>query len=372
MSDPTDPSRNPKRDFAVGLTVLVALVVLAILIVSFAGVKNLVKRGYDVTVHLPRAQGLAAGSTVYLAGIQIGTVSAVKADRLPDGTYGVRAVVRIEEQYDLPDTTRVELNEQILGGVARLIFFADKPGKGMLRKDGVAEISGYRNNLAIELANKIMGQGPDGAPLEGGGVGGMMQGVGELVRSLKKTTDLIGSNFEPVDAGKLARGEADPNIHTLITRMNGLVAHTDEVVADPALRANLKETLLSAKSAAANLDSSITSVRTTLTSLGEKIGTAVDSTSGDVKETLARTRDTLGTMQEKYGKLADQLNKTTAEVNTLLEAVNKGEGTAGKLIHDPALYENLNDAAQRLDKAFEEVRQLVDKVKKEGVDIRLK
>ncbi len=368
MSDPTDPSRNPQRDFAVGLTVLVALVIFAVLIVSFAGLKNWVKGGYNINITLPRAQGLPVGSQVSLAGIPIGSVVKVSADKAEDGSFVIHAVARIDAAYTLPDTARVELNEQILGGVARLIIFADKPAiKGALATDGSATLIGRRSNLAIEMADNIMGGGgPDS------GVGGLMADTRELILSLKKTTELIGSNFEPVDPQKLASGEVPPNIQTLIVRMNGLVAHTDEVVADPKMREDLRATLAAAKDAAVHANEVIASAGGTISELGKKIGSAVDSTSGEAKTTMVQMRETLGKLETKYGTLADELNKTTTEVNTLLAAINKGKGTAGKLVHDPALYENLNDAAQRLDKAFEDVRQLVEKFKKEGVDLKLK
>ncbi len=368
MSDPTDPSRNPQRDFAVGLTVLVALVVFAVLIVSFAGIKGLIKGGYDINITLPRAQGLPVGSQVSLAGIPIGSVVKVSADKAEDGSFVIHAVARIDQGYTLPDTARVELNEQILGGVARLIIFADKPAlKGALAKDGSATLTGRRSNLAIEMADNIMG----GAGADSG-VGGLVADTRGMILSLKKTTDLIGSHFEPVDPKKLASGEAPPNIQTLIVRMNSLVSHTDEVVADPRMREDLRATLAAAKEAATHANEAITSASGTISELGKKIGLAVDGTSGEAKTTMTHMRDTLGTLQTKYGTLADELNKTTAEVNSLLAAINSGKGTAGKLVHDPALYENLNDAAQRLDKAFEDVRQLVEKFKKEGVDLKLK
>ena len=364
MSDPTDPNRNPKRDFFVGLTVFVSLIVLAVLIVSFAGIKGWVTRGYQVRVLLPRAQGLTSGSTVSLAGVPIGTVTSVAVAANKDGSYGVSAMVDIDKSVTLPDTARVELNEQILGGVSRIIFFADKPGRS-LPTDGSAVVSGYRSNLAIEMADNINGT------LDGT-VGPFMQDTHDLVASLKKTTDLIGGNFEPVDPEKIAKGEAQPNIQTLIVRMNGLVAHTDDVVADPRMREDLRATLAATKEAAANANIAIKSANGTISELGRKIGTAVDSTSGDANKTMLQMRETLGVMQAKYGKLADELNKTAAGVNALLDAVNKGEGTAGKLVHDPELYENMNDAAKRLDKAFEEVRLLVEKFKREGVDLKIK
>ena len=77
MSDPTDPNRNPRRDFYVGLTVFCALSILAVLVLTFGGIKRYFQGGYEVTIRLPIAQGLSQGSTATLAGVPVGTVMTV-------------------------------------------------------------------------------------------------------------------------------------------------------------------------------------------------------------------------------------------------------------------------------------------------------
>jgi phospholipid/cholesterol/gamma-HCH transport system substrate-binding protein len=49
------------------------------------------------------------------------------------------------------------------------------------------------------------------------------------------------------------------------------------------------------------------------------------------------------------GKFADSLASTTGNIDTLTGRINRGEGTAGKLVTDPALYNRLNSLAERLD-----------------------
>jgi hypothetical protein len=42
----------------------------------------------------------------------------------------------------------------------------------------------------------------------------------------------------------------------------------------------------------------------------------------------------------------------------------------GKLLQDPKLYNNLNDAAVRLGQAIDEVKNLLEKVRKEGLPLK--
>jgi phospholipid/cholesterol/gamma-HCH transport system substrate-binding protein len=49
---------------------------------------------------------------------------------------------------------------------------------------------------------------------------------------------------------------------------------------------------------------------------------------------------------------ADQLAKTLAELRAVLATVNRGDGAVQKLLADPALYHNLNDAAVSLSRTL--------------------
>jgi hypothetical protein len=54
----------------------------------------------------------------------------------------------------------------------------------------------------------------------------------------------------------------------------------------------------------------------------------------------------------------------------LADKARKGDGTVGKLLNDPALYQNFNDAAERIQKAVDEMKLLIEKWKAEGVPVQ--
>ncbi len=55
---------------------------------------------------------------------------------------------------------------------------------------------------------------------------------------------------------------------------------------------------------------------------------------------------------------------------TIDEARN-GNGTIGKLVKDPQLYNNLADAVQRVDQSMTELMLLLEKWKAEGIPLNL-
>lgn len=52
----------------------------------------------------------------------------------------------------------------------------------------------------------------------------------------------------------------------------------------------------------------------------------------------------------------NNLNESLAKTNEILEKINRGEGSAGALINDPALYENLTKASNSLDRLLNDFR----------------
>ena len=75
-------------------------------------------------------------------------------------------------------------------------------------------------------------------------------------------------------------------------------------------------------------------------------------------------------LKQAYVNVADQLSVFIDSATKLADAARNGDGAMGKFINDPALYNNLNDAAARLSKAIDDVRLLVEKWKAEGLPVQ--
>jgi phospholipid/cholesterol/gamma-HCH transport system substrate-binding protein len=58
------------------------------------------------------------------------------------------------------------------------------------------------------------------------------------------------------------------------------------------------------------------------------------------------------------------------QMDAILTRLNSGEGTIGRLLNDPQLYNDMSDAAQRLTLTLRDLQTLVRKVKEEGLELK--
>ncbi len=68
----------------------------------------------------------------------------------------------------------------------------------------------------------------------------------------------------------------------------------------------------------------------------------------------ARLTDTLS--HADIAGTVNKINSSLSELNQLLLAINKGQGSAGKLITNDTLYNELERSAEQLNKLLEDVR----------------
>jgi ABC-type transporter Mla subunit MlaD len=94
------------RNIAVGLTVILALVLLGILILVFTGVPELLQTGYVVTMRFDVTYDVATGDDVHLQGIRVGKVVSVDFTDPANPAKGVTFLARINRDVRLPANTR--------------------------------------------------------------------------------------------------------------------------------------------------------------------------------------------------------------------------------------------------------------------------
>lgn len=95
--------------------------------------------------------------------------------------------------------------------------------------------------------------------------------------------------------------------------------------------------------------------------LTDKLTASVDRLSNSLS-------DGVSALRSRYVALADDLAGAVGSLRAFADSARTG--TVGKLVKDPALYDNLNDATERLQKALDDLRLLVQKWKAEGLPVR--
>ena len=95
-----------------------------------------------------------------------------------------------------------------------------------------------------------------------------------------------------------------------------------------------------------------------LTSNLNKLSTSLVETEKELKPLLAKTgtlADSLNAL--RLGETVQNANRTIGELHTLLASVESGKGTAGKLIKDETLYNNIDRTVVSLNKLLTNLRE---------------
>ena len=338
-----------KRNLAVGLTAVVGVAGLLGLMLMFGWTPELVQSGYQVRVALPNASGLHADSRVYLSGLSVGQVESV-AFREP-ATKGVLVRVRIREDVRIPKGVVASVPTKLLGGSATLHLSVPddaEPGQYLSRTEP-ALIEGRTQGMASQLGSEV--RQALQRPMD------RFEKLADKLETLSQEWTRVGRNVnrlvEPRDPRAVEAGEAEPNLATVVERtdvrmrqLGETLEDVQKIVGDKQMVENLRQTIAQAREASGKLS--------------DEIDRVSDKVTGDVDA-----------LKKRYVALADDVSGAVKSMKAVTEQARAGEGTVGKLLNDPALYNNLSDAAKRIQAAVDELTLLIQKWKAEGVPVDL-
>ncbi len=321
----------------VGITTVAGILGLALLLTRVGGLSKLFESGYRVTIELPTAAGLHKDGRIYYNGIDIGRIESVQFQSPPK--TGVTAVALVtEDVVELPDDVTVMVTSPILGGSASAQFIRDDvPAEGYLPTDGSAVVQGGPavdfSQVAQELREAL------GGPMD------------ELSR--------ISDNFEALSREWTLVGE---NVNQLVEQRNVDAVDDGDAVGNMA-------TVL------ARADARLAELREAIDGLNKYVNDAqlhddVRTTAANARQLSQRFNDSIEALRARYIAVADDLSAAVQSMQKLTEQARAGGGSFSKMISDPELYENLNDASERLKTAIDEARLLVEKWKAEGLPVQ--
>jgi phospholipid/cholesterol/gamma-HCH transport system substrate-binding protein len=315
-----------RLELRVGALALVALAIAVTLVITLTGFVG--GNRFTLFADFGFAGGLSAGAPVKISGVKVG---------------------RIREVQFRPDA------HDASGRLTpvRLVVDVDRSAAVALRTDAVAAV-GTQGALGESFLELIPGNAP--APLaERSAIAGYDPPRLDLVLARlfsflnDATNDAALKNFL-VQLGSLANG-----FNSFLTANRDDITRTFKNVGE--LMGSAQDTLGSAKVAAQNLslllsspeikqivgDFSVTarSARTELPGLladTHAMVSRLQTATGNLsEEDVAHVKD----MLVRYDALGTQLQTVSSRADALLSAIQRGDGTLGKVIKDPKVYDDL-------------------------------
>jgi phospholipid/cholesterol/gamma-HCH transport system substrate-binding protein len=338
---------NRTRDIIVGMTAIAGIAGVGFLMFLFGYIPKFLEPGYTVKVHFVQAGGLNSASRVILDGLDIGRLTKLDLQQPPKRGIVMTALIR--EEFNIPKDVKVTVASKLLGGSPVLAFYTkdltDEQITHILPKDGTAYLEGQLSSMLAEVTEKLQGYLDPAI--------NNLSKVAEDFASLSRQWTQVGANIaqmtEPRTLDDVDAGKAAANLNTLLVRadkrmaeLKSTIDNINKFVGDDQLKADIKN---------------LVKQTTTTAQAWEK--------------TATQTQERTAAVTKKLYSVADDMSAAIQSAQKLLDTAATGKGTVGKLLNDAALYQNLNDAVNRLNGTLDEARLLIQKIKAEGVNVNL-
>jgi phospholipid/cholesterol/gamma-HCH transport system substrate-binding protein len=324
-------------ELKIGLLTITAIVIASILVFSLTGGKGWFWQRYTLKTRFPNVAGLANGSPVRVAGVQVGSVKDIQfSGEQVDVVFDVNKKV----QERITDKSIAFLGSVSLLGSSAVDITPSTTGTPIPEYGYVPQ-------------GRAKGQFADIAE----GASGTIDEVTALVRDLRAGKG---------SAGKLITDDR------LYNELQQFVATAGEMTREIQRGRGTIGKLLNDPKAADSLEASLKNIEdlTRRINAGEgslgvllkddAFAKSLNGATGSLKELTERLNRGEGTAGKLLtdDALYQRLNAVTRQFDQLVEKLNAGEGTAGQLLKDKQLYENMNGAVGDL-------RALITEIKKD-------
>lgn len=149
------------------------------------------------------------------------------------------------------------------------------------------------------------------------------------------------------------------NLDETIVSTNSVVKSVDSLLS-PARRADIEKIVMDVRDLTSALNESIGSkqkeIEQTIESLNRSMANA-DTLSNTSKIRVDSLLAKLEASSEELDEIAENVKSVTTELDTLLKKINSGEGSLGKLVNDPGLYNNLDSLSANLNAIMTEFKE---------------
>jgi phospholipid/cholesterol/gamma-HCH transport system substrate-binding protein len=324
----------------VGLITVFAIFMTAVLIFLLSGQGGFPWQQYELRTVFDNIAGLKEGAPVRLAGLEIGSVDAL---RFNPGSDSVEVLMKVRKtmQPRITTTSVASLGSVSLLGEAAVDITSST--RGMPIPAGGQVMSGKAAGSLTDVATQASA------------------GIDELTGLIKDVRSGKGTVGQLVVNDQIAR-----DIETLLNSLNDVARRigngrgsVGRLLNDPAAVQALEGSLK-------NLQEITGKIQRGEGSLGKLVNddqfttslTAVTTNLNSFMAKLDKGEGTLGQLVVNRA-LYDHLSSMSGHLDTVMAGLEKGDGTAGMVLKDKRLYENINAAVLDLRGTLQDTRKLL-------------
>jgi phospholipid/cholesterol/gamma-HCH transport system substrate-binding protein len=331
------PSEKQVRwsQLRVGITVIVALITLAVLIFLMTGTTGLFTKKLIIRAFADNAGGLRTGAPVQLEGVDIGNVAGIRVvPNPPNKAAPVEVSMRITSRYAdvMSDKCQVALTTAgVLGQVFVDIDCRGAKGRALQSGDVLptrdvpqlqdvvrASQSTLENvNVLVKQLSGILnyiqsGQGSIGKIIYDSELydraNATVADLQHVANQVNSPNSSIGKLINSDELYQKVNNSVD-NLNKIIDEVNNGHGTVGKFLKDPSLYDNANKMVANANQLVADMNAG--------------------------KGTIGRLA--------KDEALARKIDNTVTRLNNIVDQLDEGKGSAGKFLKDPAMYNNTND-----------------------------
>jgi phospholipid/cholesterol/gamma-HCH transport system substrate-binding protein len=295
------------KDIAIGI-ISIATISLFIWFAFFLKGKNVFSKEDHFYAIYETTGGVVASSPVLINGMKVGRVS--KLDFVSETDRRIKMTISVLKKYPLPEGSVASLEAtSIIGGKCIVIIPGNSPKE---LKNGGELIASSVPNFMDKLD-----------PLK--------RKAGELISSVDTLLANINATLNNETVHNLTESFADLSIS-----LKNIAVITEDA----------KNLIGSEKTHIQNIVRDAESIAQTLKQNEKRIDNIIGNFS-DLSDSIAKAQ---------IAETLRSLNTSVTDLTNALNHINKGEGTAGKLIYDEKLYNNLEQATANLNSLLKDLQ----------------
>ena len=296
-----------RRELKIGVFLAGTFLILGIFIFIVGDMSTWFREsGYELVTHFQTATGLEKRGAVRLAGVKIGYVKEIRlAERRAE------VVMSIFPKYRVPKGSKAALASLGLIGEK---YVEITPG------DQAAD---FAPGGELESTQSISFDQ----------IGTLALSIGEEIKKVSRSLSEITGE------------ESQTDIRETLRSLNGFTQDLKSFMDEN--KKDLHTGIQSFSQSARELDQRVAAVTKNL-----------DETIGTIKSMAQENRGAVKTDIDKLGTVLDDLKESVRLLRQSLEKIDKGEGTVGKLIQDPELYDKAKETLASVDTTIAPLRSV--------------